>query len=94
MTDAPHGTPHGPEPDEPEYWLDSKANVDKLLLVFYAACAILFIIDIFIHKHGVFEIEHNFGFYAIYGFIGCSAVILGAKLLRVLVMRSEDYYDR
>ncbi len=94
MTDAQNGAPHGPAPDEPKYWLDHKANVDKLLRGFYVVCAILFVIDIFVPKHGLLAIEHTFGFYAIYGFVGCSAVILGAKLLRILVMRSEGYYDR
>jgi len=94
MTDAPHGTPHGSAPDEPKYWLDHKANVDKLVRVFYAACAVLFAIDIFISRHALFEIEHILGFYAIFGFVACVALVLTAKVLRLLIMRPEDYYDR
>ena len=98
MTDPDNGTAHGPAPDEPRYWLDSRANVDRLVRGFYAVCALLFVIDFLIPKHGPkhgpFAIEHTVGFYAIFGFVACSAVILGAKVLRVLVMRSEDYYDR
>lgn len=94
MIDAPHGTPHGPAPDEPKYWLDSKANVDKLVRGFYVICVLLFAIDFLISRHALFEIEHTFGFYAIFGFVACVALVLIAKVLRLLIMRPEDYYDR
>lgn len=94
MTDAPHGTPHGPSPDERKYWLDSSANVDQLVRGFYVVCAFLFVIDILISRHALFEIEHTLGFYAIFGFVACVALVLAAKVLRLLVMRPEDYYDR
>ena len=94
MTDAQHGAPRGPAPDEPEYWLDSKANVDKLVLGFYIICGLLFAIDLFISRHALFEIEHLPGFYAIFGFVACVALVLLAKVLRLLIMRPEDYYDR
>ena len=45
------------------YWLDSRANVDKLVRYFYAACAGLLAIDVFVAKHGPFGIEHAWGFY-------------------------------
>ena len=51
------------------------------------------LIDPFIHKHGPFAIEHWWGFYGIYGFVGCVFLVLAAKELRKLVMRREDYYD-
>ena len=44
-------------------------------------------------EHSFFEIENIFGFYGFYGFVGCVTLVLLAKLLRVLVMRPEDYYD-
>jgi hypothetical protein len=40
-----------------------------------------------------FEIEHLFGFYALYGFLACAALILIAKALGRLVKRDERYYD-
>ena len=46
------------------------------------------------HKHGPFAIEHVWGFYAIYGFVACVGLVLAAKLLRVILMKPEDYYDR
>ena len=54
----------------------------------------LFFADGFYHKHGEVTAEYLFGFYGVYGFIGCVALVLAAKWLRTVVMRSEDYYDR
>ena len=90
-----HAEPaHGAAPDEPKYWLDDMRNVNKIVYALYALSALLLVIDPLVHKHGPFEIEHWFGFYGIYGFVGCVFLVLAAKELRRLVMRDEDYYDR
>ena len=34
------------------------------------------------------------GFYPMYGFVACVALVLVAKQLRKILMRDEDYYDR
>jgi hypothetical protein len=84
-----------PAPAEREYWLDSPANVDKLVRRFYVVCALLLLIDVAVPKHGPFAIEHLWGFYGIFGFVACVALVLIAKeVLRRMVMRPEDYYDR
>lgn len=85
--------PHAPE-GEPARWLDDRRNVDKIVYGLYAVCAGLLLIDPLVHKHGPFEIEHLWGFYGIYGFVGCVFLVLAAKVLRLIVMRSENYYDR
>jgi hypothetical protein len=85
--------PLAPEGERPR-WLDDRGNVDKLVQALYAVCAVLLLIDPLVHKHGPFEIEHWWGFYAIYGFVGCVFLVLAAKVLRMIVMRPEDYYDR
>ncbi|MEM0989584.1 MAG: hypothetical protein AAGK00_11925 [Pseudomonadota bacterium] len=81
------------QPDEPKRWLDDKKNVNKIVWAVYAVSAALLLFDPLVHKHGYFDIEHWFGFYGIYGFVGCVGLVLGAKEIRKLVMRSEDYYD-
>ena len=43
---------------------------------------------------GRFAIEHVFGFYGLFGFVACVALVLIAKQLRRVLMRPEDYYDR
>jgi len=85
--------------EEKSYWLDEKANVKKIIFTLYTICAALFIADAFYQKHvGVqiegWWVEGWFGFYAVYGFIMCVGLVLGAKMLRVILMRDEHYYDR
>ena len=89
-SDRKHEAPAG----EPQRWLDSPRNVNKIVYALYAVSALLLVVDPLIHKHGPFAIEHWWGFYGIYGFVGCVFLVLAAKELRKLVMRGEDYYDR
>ena len=74
-------------------WLDEPGNVKKIIWALFAVCAALFLADAFYHKHSHFEAENFFGFYAIFGFVVCVALVLAAKGMRVFLMRSEDYYD-
>jgi len=90
-------TAHHPAPGDKSgkaYWLDNPRNVNRIVWALYAVCALLLAIDVFVHKHGPFKIEHLFGFYGIYGFVACVALVIAAKGLRVILMRPEDYYDR
>ncbi len=77
-----------------KYWLDDPENVKKIVRALIAICVLLFIADGFYEKHSHFGIENLFGFYAFYGFIMCVGLVLAAKVMRVLLMRDEDYYDR
>lgn len=79
---------------EKEHIFDKPRNVKKLLGIFYGILVLLLIMDFFIHKHAVFPWEEWPEFYAIYGFVACTALVLAAKyILRPLVKRREDYYD-
>ncbi len=86
--------PHFVTPPQERTWIDDPNNVTKLVYALYAACALLVVIDPFVHKHGPFAIEHVWGFYAICSFIACVGVVLAAKAVRVVLMRPEDYYDK
>jgi phosphatidylserine synthase len=79
--------------EDRKYWLDEPGNVKKIIWALFAVCAALFLADTFYHKHSNFEAENFFGFYAIFGFVVCVALVLAAKGMRVFLMRSEDYYD-
>jgi hypothetical protein len=79
---------------EKRYWLDEPRNVTKIVWVLVAICTGLFFADGFYEKHGLFAIEHLFGFFGLFGFIVCVGLVLGAKWLRTILMRPEDYYDR
>jgi hypothetical protein len=80
--------------DGKPYWLDDPRNVTRLVWGLYAVCGLLLCIDVFVPKHGPFPIEHVLGFYGLFGFAACVALVLVAKVLRLVLMRSEDYYDR
>ena len=79
--------------EDRKYWLDEPGNVKKIIWALFAVCAALFLADAFYHKHSHFEVENFFGFYAIFGFVVCVALVLAAKGMRLFLMRSEDYYD-
>lgn len=85
---------HFETPPHERTWIDDPKNVDRIVYALYALCALLVVIDPFVHKHGPFTIEHIWGFYAFYGFVACVGLVLAAKLLRVILMKPEDYYDQ
>ncbi len=78
--------------DKPR-WLDSSDNVKKLIKGFVALCGLLFLADLFYHRHYERPWEGFFGFYAIYGFVACVVLVLAATGLRKFLMRDENYYD-
>jgi len=79
--------------DKKEYYFDKPENVNFVLRIFYAICALLAAADIFVHRHTIHSWEDVFDFYAIYGFVACVALVLIATQLRKILMRDEDYYD-
>jgi uncharacterized membrane protein len=72
----------------------------KAVRVFWALCALVLLVDVLdligvgYHKHPHFDAEGLPGFYGIYGFVACVALVLAAKQLRKLVMRGQRYYDQ
>ncbi len=73
---------------------DKPKNVRRLLGVFYGSLVLLLLAELVIHKHAAFPWEKSFAFFAVYGFVSCVLLIFLAKILRWLVMRRENYYDR
>ena len=75
-------------------WFDKPEHFRLFLRLFFAALAVLLIVDPFIHKHAEFGWEETPGFFAAYGYISCVLLVLVAKLLRRFIKRDEAYYDR
>ena len=73
---------------------DKPQNVKRFLFLFYASLVILLVADFFIHKHADFPWEAKYNFFAVYGFVSCVLLIYIAKLLRLFVKKSEDYYKK
>lgn len=76
-----------------EYYFDKPENVNFVLRIFYAICCLLVVADIFVHRHVIHSWEDIFGFYAIYGFVACVALVRIATQMRKIIMRDEDYYN-
>ena len=74
-------------------WLDNMRNVDRVVYGLYGFCALLFIADFFYKKKTYFETEAFPGFYALYGFAMCCALVICARGMRVFLMRDETYYS-
>lgn len=84
-------------------WLDDFQNVKKLVRVFLVICTVLALPDILVwlmpDLFHIFErhTEHPWewlpAFFPLYGFIACVGLVLGAKEMRKVVMRKEEYYD-
>jgi len=75
-------------------WIDRPGNVARLYRGLWAVGALLVAADLYVHRHAETAFDGWFGFYGVYGFVACVALVLAAKLLRRIVMRPEDYYDR
>lgn len=79
---------------EKSYWLDRRENVTKLFLGLCGVGLALALADLIVHRHDAVGFAQGFGFYAVYGFVACVALVLTAKALRRVLKRPEDYYDR
>lgn len=89
-----HDATSAPPTGEKVYWLDQPGNVRKIYLGLWGVCLLLMGADLLYAKHPHFAIERLPGFYGFYGFVSCVSLVLAAKLLRKIVMRPENYYDR
>ena len=73
-------------------WVEKSENISKMIKGLAIFCGLLFIINLFVHLHGHFDIEAIPGFYGVYGFIAFSFIVITTKYLREVIGRKEDYY--
>jgi hypothetical protein len=89
-----------PLPKHPEkqadhdHWLVRPKTIRLLWWIFGAILALTVLAQIFIHVHAYFTVDGWFGFYALYGFLTCVGMVVGAKLLGFVLKRPDDYYFR
>ncbi|MCZ6723655.1 MAG: hypothetical protein O6938_06995, partial [Gammaproteobacteria bacterium] len=62
--------------NEKTYLFDNPSNVKRILHILYGCCAVLFVLDFVILRHAIHSWENLWGFYAIYGFVGCVVLVL------------------
>ncbi|MBL4940662.1 MAG: hypothetical protein JKY81_03250 [Colwellia sp.] len=80
--------------DEKKYLFDDPKNIKRVLHILYACCILLFLLDFVINRHIYHSWENLWGFYPIYGFVGCVLLVIVATWMRTFLMRDEDYYDK
>jgi hypothetical protein len=79
--------------DTKRHIFDKPINVRRVLWGLYACCAVLLGLDLIIHRHTEHPWEQLWGFYPLYGFVGCVVLVIVAKWMRTFLMRGEGYYD-
>lgn len=72
---------------------DKPATRKWLWRLLWGACGLSVLLELFVHRHPHFKADAFFGFYAILGFVACTAMILLAKALGIFLKVPEDYYD-
>ena len=83
---------------EQKHWLYRKENRPKLWMIQIGILILAVIPEFFIeHKEHLpgtgFTLDTTFGFFAWYGFITCTAMVVGAKLMGIFLKRKDTYYD-
>lgn len=73
---------------------DNPKNVKRLRTGFFLCLILVFVSQSFVEMHGEFDVEHFYGFYAVFGFVAYVFLIFAAKILRKIIMRKENYYDQ
>lgn len=89
-----HGSPDHHEATGDPRWLDKPGSVDLIIKVLIGLSVATVLADFGYDKHGHWGFQEWFGFDAAYGFVACVGLVLAAKVLRTLLMRSEDYYEQ
>lgn len=90
MSHDPHAAPK-----EPIGWMDKPDTVKLLFRIFYVIVGLLIVAELILGKETAHPHPYEWPplFYAIYGFISFWFLVLVAKPMRRLLIRSEDYYD-
>ena len=83
-----------PRADPPRHWLVRRRTRRWLWAGYLALLGLSLLAGRWIHPHGPFGFEQRFGFFALYGFGVCVAMVVLAKVLGIFLKRQAGYYDR
>jgi hypothetical protein len=76
-------------------FFEKPGNINIIIIGLVVLCVLLALADLFYtNPHPHFAIETSFAFQAWFGFAAFASVVFLGRLLRVFVMRSEDYYEK
>lgn len=80
--------------DEPS-WFERPRNINGMITALAIICLGLVLADLFYtNPHPHFDLETSFGFQAWFGFVAFVVIVFLGRVLRLIVRRKEDYYDR
>jgi len=83
---------HAPNAD-PGFF-DRPSTRKGVWIVLIGLCAGFGLAGFAVDMHGYFHVADFPVFYAIFGFLAFSFIVLAGQHLRKILMRPEDYYDR
>lgn len=75
------------------HWLVRRKTIRLLWWIFSTILALTLLAQFFVHIHEYFSVDGWPGFYAIFGFLTCVAMVLFAKVLGFVLKRPENFYD-
>ncbi len=78
---------------DPPRFLDRPENVRRVLRALFLVSMLLLGLDLVYPRHVTHPWEAVWGFYAVFGFVACVLLVLIAREMRKLLMRSSRYYD-
>lgn len=93
MTDDNDRAGVPPEHGKSPGFFDKPQTRRAIWIILIALCAGFAIAGFIVDTHGYFPIEDFGVFYAIFGFLVFSFIVLAGQHLRKILMRPEDYYD-
>ncbi len=77
-----------------DHWLVRPGTIRKIWIGGILVLAVTVALELFTgtagHFHGV---DEWFAFPAVFGFLGCVAMVFVAKVLGFILKRKDDYYD-
>lgn len=94
--------PHGQNEDDKVHpvakalfgWVELKRTPDLIFFGLAIVSVLLVLIEFVLPaRHEKVEIANSYGFYAIYGFVAFSFVVIMGHPLGKLLRRDENYYD-
>lgn len=75
--------------------IERPRNITAMIAGLGLVCLGLVLADLaYENPHPHFEIESSFGFHAWFGFLAFVVIVFAGRVLRVIVSRPEDYYER
>lgn len=76
------------------HWLDQPGSITLLKRGSMVVLGLTVVAEFMVQLHPRFEVEGWLGFHAAYGFIACVLMIVLAKVLGMLLKRTDTFYAK